>query len=584
MVSKNDGTNDFEAAERQACAFCDHEWSQELALARAERERVADDLTRLIDTANAPIIGIDSAGRVNEWNQTAAHITGFSKQHALGKDLVESFITEDYSASVRTVLQKALIGDETSNYEFPLITKSGKRIHLLLNATTRRAKNQEILGVIGIGQDITERLEQEEQLRQRAKLEAIGSLTGGIAHDFNNLLTVVTGNLSMLAPQSSDEREIVDDAMKAARNGSELVRNLLAFSRLQSLEPKTCGMESVLNDFQRSLGRVLGEFVTLEVSNHGSELATFVDRPQFEAALLNLCINARDAMPANGKITLKSFPSGPNTGDEALSETAAKSDADFICIQISDNGTGIEAELLGKITEPYFTTKHVGEGSGLGLSSVVGFVDQSGGTMRIFSELGVGTTVELFLPRSSPVLTEDETSTVNLTVDSAPGNENTTILVVDDEPDVLKLAARWLKRSGYNVIEAANGDEALSYINESNGDIDILFSDIVMPGQLNGWALAEAVSARYPTIGIQLATGYDQARREEKGRVAKSRFPVLFKPYNLTDVSNSLGRLVEKNAARHRPGSTKATPNRPLPSTSSAATSSGASSSLAPID
>ena len=391
MESKNHGMDPSGDVQQQRCAFCAHEWSHELALARAERERVADDLTRLIDTANAPIIGIDSAGRVNEWNQTAAHITGFSKQDALGKDLVKSFITDDYAASVTTVLEKALIGDETSNYEFPLVTKSGKRIHLLLNATTRRAKNQKILGVIGIGQDITERLEQEEQLRQGAKLEAIGSLTGGIAHDFNNLLTVVTGNLSMLAPQDSDEREIVDDAMKAARDGSELVRNLLAFSRLQSLQPKTCGMENVLNDFQRSLGRVLGEFVTLEVSNHESGLAAFVDRPQFEAALLNLCINARDAMPANGKITLKSFPSGPNMGDEALSEVAAKNDADFICIQISDNGTGIEPELLNKITEPYFTTKHVGEGSGLGLSSVVGFVDQSGGTMRIFSELGVGT-------------------------------------------------------------------------------------------------------------------------------------------------------------------------------------------------
>ena len=563
MESKNHGMDPSGDVQQQRCAFCAHEWSHELALARAERERVADDLTRLIDTANAPIIGIDSAGRVNEWNQTAAHITGFSKQDALGKDLVKSFITDDYAASVTTVLEKALIGDETSNYEFPLVTKSGKRIHLLLNATTRRAKNQKILGVIGIGQDITERLEQEEQLRQGAKLEAIGSLTGGIAHDFNNLLTVVTGNLSMLAPQDSDQREIVDDAMKAARDGSELVRNLLAFSRLQSLQPKTCGMENVLNDFQRSLGRVLGEFVTLEVSNHESGLAAFVDRPQFEAALLNLCINARDAMPANGKITLKSFPSGPNTGDEALSEVAAKSDADFICIQISDNGTGIEPELLNKITEPYFTTKHVGEGSGLGLSSVVGFVDQSGGTMRIFSELGVGTVVELFLPRSSPVLSEDEASTVNRAVDSAQGNESTTILVVDDEPDVLRLAARWLKRSGYNVIEAANGDEALNYIDERNGDIDILFSDIVMPGQLNGWALAEAVSARYPAIGIQLATGYDQARREEKGRVAKSRFPVLFKPYNLTDVSNSLQRLVEKDAAQLRSGSTKATPKGP---------------------
>ena len=558
MVSKTDGINSGEPKQPHAYTRT-HGGSQELADALAEQERVADDLTRLIDTANAPIIGIDAEGRVNEWNQTAARITGFSKQEALGKNLVKTFVTEDHAISVRTVLEKALVGDQTSNYEFPLLTKSGKQIHLLLNATTKRDKDQAVLGVIGIGQDITERLEKEEQLRQYAKLEAIGSLTGGIAHDFNNLLTVISGNLSMLAPREGDEREIIDDAMRAARDGSELVRNLLSFSRLQSLDPKTCAMDSLLQDFQRSFDRALGESLTLKVSHQKTGLAAFIDRPQFEAALLNLCINARDAMPTQGKIVIRNFLSAPNLGDEPLSENSENDDAQFICIQVSDDGTGIEPELLDKITEPYFTTKRVGEGSGLGLSSVVGFVDQSGGTMRIFSKLGVGTTVELFLPRSSAEFDEDEPITSSPAADFAPGREQITVMVVDDEPDVLRLAARWLKRSGYNVIQATSGDEALTYINKLNGDIDVLFSDIVMPGQLNGWALAEAVSIRYPKIGIQLATGYAQERQEESSRIAKSKFPVLFKPYNLTDVSNSVRRLIETNRAQWPPDATEAT-------------------------
>jgi len=518
-------------------------------LARAEQERVADDLTRLIDNANAPIIGIDALGRVNEWNQTAARITGFSKEEALGQNLVDRFITEDYSESVRGVLEKALQGEETSNYEFPLFTKAGERIHLLLNATTRRDEELNILGVIGIGQDITGRSEQEEKLRQRARLEAVGSLTGGIAHDFNNLLTVVTGNLHLLSPRDLEEQEIIDDAMKAARNGSELVRNLLSFSRRQSLDPQSCDMDALLNHFQRSLGRALGESVSLEVLTPELGLAAFVDRPQFETALLNLCINSRDAMGGGGRIRLSTFSSSPNLGDEPLISTMCPRDWNFLCVQVTDNGCGIDADLLSKITEPYFTTKEVGEGSGLGLSSVSGFVEQSGGSMRIFSAPGSGTTVELFLPRCSPPVIGNASEDIVIQSNAADPVPRATIMVVDDEPDVLRLAVRWLKRSGYEVLQASNGEEALKCIIERDGEVDGLFSDIVMPGELNGWALAEEVFSRYPRIGIQLATGYDPARRDKKNQDGKSNFPVLFKPYNLTELSESMRRiLADQNA------------------------------------
>ena len=527
----------------------------ELARARAEQERVAGDLTRLIDSANAPIIGIDAQGNVNEWNQTAARITGFSKEEALGHDLVETFITADFKASVREVLDKALCGEETSNYEFPLFTKGGERIHLLLNATTRRDAAGHVVGVVGIGQDITQRYEKEERLRERARLEAVGNVTGGIAHEFNNLLTVVTGNLAMLSPHDEFEREIVDDATRAARSGSELVRNLLAFSRRQTLKPGPCNLDQLIEDFRRSVGRALGQSVALEVSVPEERLAAFIDRPQFEAALLNLCINSRDAMTGNGTIRLSAFPSQPQHSGSPLVPAHERSDGDFICVQVADDGSGIEPELLNKVTEPYFTTKPVGEGSGLGLSSVLGFVDQSGGSMRIFSECGVGTTVELFLPRSSPSLTDSGAQELRTSRESAPARTRIQILVVDDEPDIRRLAARWLKRSGYEVIEAATGDEALACIEERADDIDVLFSDIVMPGGLDGWALAEQVAARYPQIGIQLATGYDQARTKYNNRTDKERFPVLFKPYNLSDLSESVERLVHQG--KENPGKSR---------------------------
>ena len=522
----------------------------ELARVRAEQEQIAEDLTRLIDTANAPIIGIDAEGRVNEWNQTAARTTGFSKEEVLGKDLVDEFITDDYKTPVREVLQKALAGVETSNYEFPLFTKSGDQIHLLLNATSRRAKDQTILGVIGIGQDITGRLEQEAQLRQRVKLEAIGGLTGGVAHDFNNLLTVISGNLSMLAPRDAVEREIVEDALNAARDGSELVRNLLAFSRRQRLMPRSYDAKKIITEFQRSLARTLGESVEIGVEVDAKVGAAFVDRTQFEAALLNLCLNARDAILHSGSIRIEGerVLLVPDQESEFGLEGAAGQD--FVCIRVVDDGEGIPSDLLPKVLEPFFTTKEAGEGSGLGLSSVAGFVEQSGGGMRIQSELGVGTRVELLLPNG------DDTEVVNRGANDEFGEPRVqavpqaTILVVDDEPRVRKVAVRWLNREGYEVLEADSGNAALACIEQRQGRIDVLFSDIVMPGGMDGWGLAREVSARYPRVGIQLATGYDHARRANATASGRDSFPVLVKPYSLHELSTAIRDLLPSRRPR----------------------------------
>ena len=505
-----------------------------------------DDLARLLDTANAPIIGIDALGKINEWNQSAERITGFTKEDAMGHDLVETFITDDHKEPVRDVLVRALAGDETSNYEFPLLTKSGETVHLLLNATTRRSSDASVLGVIGIGQDITARLEQEAMLRHRAKLESIGSLTGGIAHDFNNLLTVISGNLMLLEPHDEDDAEILEDARKAALDGAELVRGLLAFSRQQQLTPRWHNIRALLSEFQRSLVRSIGEAISLEIVLDDAGGAIFVDRTQFEAALLNLCINARDAISGSGQIRIEVHL---HSAESELLSSYGISGSDFgsfALIRVTDSGCGIEPHVLDKITEPFFTTKQAGEGSGLGLSSVAGFVKQSGGGLRIESEVGVGTLVSLLLPHGEG---EESGSTPRTRAEreAAPSTgRGRTVLVVDDEPGVRKLAVRWLRQQGYHVLEAKNGDDALKLIEELDGAIDVVFSDIVMPGVLDGLALAKEVARRFPNIGIQLATGYDQERRFQAGSKEQMQFPVLIKPYDLNDLAASIHAQVRE--------------------------------------
>ena len=527
----------------------------DLEVARAEQRQSAQDLVRLIDTANAPIIGIDAGGLVNEWNQTAARLTGYGRKDAIGQDLVENFICNESRDSVRNILTKALRGEETSNYEISLHTRKGETIHLLLNATTRRGQDNTIEGVIGIGQDITERLEQEAQLRQRVKLEALGGLTGGIAHDFNNLLTIIMGNLSLVETHTEEEKEIIEDAIKAAQDGSELVRSLLAFSRRQRLLPQNMELIPVLSEFRRSLSRILGESIKFDVSIATDANVLFVDRTQFETALLNLCINARDALEGVGQIMIECQQKTLSEQKLAGYQIESLMPRKFISIVIRDNGPGIPEDVMEKVTEPFFTTKDAGQGSGLGLSSVAGFTKQSGGGMRIESEIGQGTCVELLLPlgenEEDEHLIQSSQDQINASQgESSVTDERISVLIVDDEPRIRQVAARWLTREGFEVSEAGDAESALEMIRSREGGFDILFSDIVMPGSLDGRELAREVARLYPEMKIQLATGYDHCRESTKKTSSNSQIPTLVKPYDLHELSNTFHQLVHDDVRR----------------------------------
>lgn len=505
-------------------------------------ENLAAELTQLIDTANAPIFGIDANGQINEWNQTAVKITGHQKEDVLGKNLVQEFITEDYRISVQEVLQNALQGTETSNYEFPLYTKEGARVDVLLNATTRRDVNGNVIGVIGVGQDITEVKLAQAALHQSQRLEVVGQLTGGVAHDFNNLLTVITGNLSFLRDElgvmSSDVTEIINDAQSAAKDGAELTNRLLAFARQQVLEPKATSVNDLIADTSRLMRRALGEDISITTVLDSKNPVVMVDQGQLESALMNLCINSRDAMQSGGSLSISSDTTLLNKGEEINDLTAGK----YVTIAVEDRGSGMSENDIRQVFEPFYTTKEPGKGSGLGLSMVQGFVIQSQGTVVIESELGTGTIVKLYLPEVTGNAGHFP-STVGTASSKSVPNGTEKILVVDDEPRVRKTAVRVLRKLGYEVTEATSGEEALASM-KKNKDIDLLFSDIMMPGGMNGRQLASIVKKEYPKIRIQLTTGYENVDITHDSTDAD--FPLLKKPYGQQDLAIALRKLLDK--------------------------------------
>ena len=347
-----------------------------------------------------------------------------------------------------------------------------------------------------------------------------------------------------------EEVEILEDALKAAGDGSELVRSLLAFSSRQRLVPQPHDLKTILSEFQRSLARALGESVDLTISVNDALDPVFVDRTHFETALLNLCINARDAIDRSGKIVVKgrSVTISPSQAHcFGIDEPQGKN---FVMVEITDDGCGIPSDLLTKVTEPFFSTKEACDGSGLGLSSVAGFVKQSGGGLQITSELGFGTSVKLLLPLADTI-----EATVGAEEGQKPYRSETdvvaeaTILVVDDEPRIRQVAARWLERDGYTVLQAQDAESALEHIEGVNGEIDVLFSDIVMPGKMDGRDLANSVSTLFPDMSIQLTTGYEHERQHRALGSGKD-FPVISKPYDLQELSSTIRGLLAKKLAR----------------------------------
>jgi signal transduction histidine kinase/CheY-like chemotaxis protein len=384
----------------------------------------------------------------------------------------------------------------------------------------------------------------EANLRQSQKMDAVGQLTGGIAHDFNNLLTIIIGNLQMALKREHDAKvqRMLSNAMAGAERAAALTKRLLSFSRRQPLDPRPVDANRLIAGLSDLLNRTLGEKVSIETVASAGLWQTEVDTAELESSVINLAINARDAMPEGGKLTIE-------TGNAFLDDDYCKPFEDlkpgqYVMISATDTGYGMPREIIDKATEPFFTTKPAGEGTGLGLSQVYGFVKQSGGHLRIYSERGEGTTVRMYLPRcisSGPELAPSTSS-------QSQGSEGLgeTILVVEDDPNVRAYVVEALSGIGYRVVEAGDADAALTVL-AANTQIQLMLTDVVMPG-MNGRALADAVRQSHPSVKTLFMTGYSRNAIVHQGRLDPG-VSLIQKPFSQASLAARIRSMLDAQSA-----------------------------------
>jgi signal transduction histidine kinase/CheY-like chemotaxis protein len=391
--------------------------------------------------------------------------------------------------------------------------------------------------IITSARDITEREQLEAQLRQAQKMEAVGQLTGGVAHDFNNLLTAVVSSLELIRSKTAEERtrRLADVALRAAMRGGQLTHQLLSFSRRQNLRPTVVDLDALLRETEALLRRAVGETIELSFETAPDLWPSEVDSAQFEAAVMNLVVNARDAMPKGGRLVLATANATIGATERGLDLTLG----DYVVLTVRDTGEGMARDVLAHAFEPFFTTKEIGKGSGLGLSMVHGFARQSGGTVRIESEPSVGTTVRLYLPRAeaTPLGVQNPDHGLGTLARSSG-----TVLVVEDNEDVLHATVDVLRALNYKVFVASTGPQALEVIRRGE-TVDLLLSDIVMPAGMTGIELAHQARQLRPSVRVLLTSGYSAEAFLAPGQ--EPEFPFLAKPYRPSDLGRRVSELLK---------------------------------------
>ena len=477
-------------------------------------------------------------GVVTNWNSGAERIKGYSQDEIVGNHFSHFYTEEDRAAGVPVQALSTAAGTGRFEAEGWRVRKDGSRFwaHVIIDAI--RDDEGKLVGFAKITRDLTEKKKAAEALEaanvalfQAQKMESIGQLTGGVAHDFNNLLSVLSSGLEVLSLQRKDgDRNAADvrtleSMRRAIDRGARLTQQLLAFARQQPLQAETRNLNRIIDGFETVLRRAVNPNIEFVIDLDRKAHSAVIDSARFESALLNLVVNARDAMPEGGHLTITS--ANVTFGEDgAVRQSTALPPGDYVKITVVDTGTGMRPDVVARAFEPFFTTKEVGKGTGLGLSQVYGFIRQSGGDVVIASRPGEGTAISIYLPA---------------VVENAPENDGAhteRVLIVEDEPDLMDVAASLFTSMGYDVVTAASGYEAIEVMERR--DVDILFTDVVMPNGMNGIELASYTREHYPATKIMLASGYPLPALKQKHGTDLSEFAFVNKPYRLSDLARTL--------------------------------------------
>ena len=507
---------------------------------RRTEEALRDTERRLqavLNNASVSILTMDERHHCSYMNLAAEKMTGYKFAETLGRPLhdVVHHTRPDGShfPLEECPIDRAFPENHQEQGEETFVHRDGSFYRVFFTASPLLDEQGKAVGTIIEARNIEQERALEEQLRHVQRMDAVGQLTGGVAHDFNNLLAIILGNLDLLQEQLSDgtdAAELADEAVAAAVRGAELVRRLLAFSRKQHLQPAAINLNDRLSAITPMLQRTLGETIKVQVEASQNLWPALVDPAQVDDALLNMAINARDAMPDGGTLTIQS--ANVRLDEDYTRHELEVEPGDYVMLAISDSGAGMPSDVLGHAFEPFFTTKQEGKGSGLGLSQVYGWVKQSRGHLKIYSEVGHGTTVKIYLPRAQVLEAETKADKQS---DMLGGDE--TIFVVEDNVDVRRTVARQLADLGYSTLEAENGPIALEMVR--NGAVfDLLLTDVIMPGGMTGFQLAEQIRAIHPDLKVVFSSGYTDittagGHPEKHGRL-------LGKPFRKQDVARAI--------------------------------------------
>ncbi len=494
---------------------------------------------------------IDRTGHIVSWNAGAERIKGYRADEIIGKHFSTFYTEEDRAAEMPAYALETAERQGKYEAETWRVRKDGTRFWANVLIDPIRGPDGQIIGFAKITRDMTERRAMQEQLNQSQKMEAIGQLTGGVAHDFNNLLTVVLGNLETIQrhSQGSDERtkRSIEQAVRGAQRAATLTQQLLAFARRQPLDPKPTDVNRLIRGLSELIRRTLRENIQIETHLAADLWRVEADPHQLENALLNLAVNARDAMPNGGTLIIETQNATIDRGSQPFADFEP---GDYVAISVVDTGTGMSAEVMAHAFDPFFTTKPVGQGTGLGLSQVFGFVRQSGGQIKLYSEVDQGTTVKIYLPR---LARESERVEVESPIVVPGARAHETILVVEDDEDVRSYSAGSLRDLGFTVLEANDGPSALRML-DSHPEIQLLFTDVGLPG-INGRQLVDAARGIRPDLPVLFTSGYARSAIVHQGRL-DAGVQLLTKPFTRAQLAIRVREALDSQTTELQPTQT----------------------------